>query len=203
MIFNIPLKRKDAAIDASPCVVDKTVELSADAYAHFCRNLLADYDFIKDNVDTMYQDEDGVSHCLLVLGEGQEDGVLVESEGSSYARYSAVLPCARQLCLPQQQYDPILREFCDKLQSTVDGIVKAAMQNHENGMYRVLYDDYNLSISDAPGSTEFLYEMLRHRPELAAMEEFSDELVLQLSPEYVPKQPEQDLENRSDPALSM
>ena len=60
MIFNIPLKRKDAEISASPCVVDKTVELSADAYVHFCRNLLADYDFIKDNVDAMYQDEDGV-----------------------------------------------------------------------------------------------------------------------------------------------
>ena len=34
----------------------------------------------------MYVDTEGVSHCLLVLGEGSDDGILVESEGSSYAR---------------------------------------------------------------------------------------------------------------------
>ena len=33
---------------------------------------------------------------------------------------------------------------------------------------------------------EFLYEMLRNRPELAEMQDFRDEIVLQLKPEYIP-----------------
>lgn len=31
-------------------------------------------------------------HCLLVTGEGHRDGVLVEAEGYSYARYAAYVP---------------------------------------------------------------------------------------------------------------
>lgn len=58
-------------------------------------HLFDNQEFIKEHRDLMYQDRDGVSHCLLVLGEGEEDGILVESEGSLYARYSALLPNAR------------------------------------------------------------------------------------------------------------
>lgn len=41
--------------------------------------------------------KDGVNHCLLVFGENHSDGILVRSEGSNYARYSAHIPNARQL----------------------------------------------------------------------------------------------------------
>lgn len=43
----------------------------------------------------MYE-KDGVWHCLLVAGEGMDEGVLVESEGSAYARYSAFVPFAQE-----------------------------------------------------------------------------------------------------------
>lgn len=44
-------------------------------------------------------EKDGVWHCLLVTGEGMEDGVLVESEGSSYARYGITfLEDSERLC---------------------------------------------------------------------------------------------------------
>ena len=96
MKINVPLRRKDTEIETSPCVVEKTVELSADWFDHFSQNLLNDYDFILENADCMYQEQNGVSHCLLVLGEGRDDGILVESEGSAYARYSAFVPNAKQ-----------------------------------------------------------------------------------------------------------
>ena len=47
-------------------------------------------------------EKDGVWHCLLVTGEGMEDGVLVESEGSSYARYAAFVPSVKDI-LEQHQ----------------------------------------------------------------------------------------------------
>ena len=70
MQFKVPLRRKDKEIETTPCVVEKTIELSESEYVRFCQNLLDDYDFILKNVGSMYQDTDGVSHCLLVLGEG-------------------------------------------------------------------------------------------------------------------------------------
>ena len=97
MKMNVQLQRKVSEIETYPCVVEKIVELSESDYAYFYQNLLNDYDFIRDNLDAMYEDGEGVFHCLLVLGEGQEDGILVESEGCSYARYSAFVSCARQI----------------------------------------------------------------------------------------------------------
>ena len=39
---------------------------------------------------TEHLDDDAwISHCLLVMGENSDDGMLVESEGADYARYSA------------------------------------------------------------------------------------------------------------------
>jgi len=43
-----------------------------------------------------------VWHCLLVTGEGMEDGVLVESEGSSYARYSSFVPSVKEIMEQQK-----------------------------------------------------------------------------------------------------
>ena len=52
-----------------------------------------DYQFIAENTDLMYveheDDNSWISHCLLVMGESSDDGILVESEGADYARYSA------------------------------------------------------------------------------------------------------------------
>ena len=107
MQFKVPLRRKDKEIETTPCVVEKTIELNGREYARFSQNLLDDHDFILENRKSMYVDTEGVSHCLLVLGEGSDDGILVESEGSSYARYSAYVPHARTL-VQMDQY-PVLQ----------------------------------------------------------------------------------------------
>jgi len=36
-------------------------------------------------------DKNGVRHCILVKVSGENDGILVESEGYEYARYAAYL----------------------------------------------------------------------------------------------------------------
>ena len=75
--------------DKSFFVIEKVIELSAANYMHFTKNLLDDFDFIEANIDLMYVDTDQVKHCILVIEAGKTSGVLVESEGYSYARYAA------------------------------------------------------------------------------------------------------------------
>ena len=60
----------------------------------FSKNMLKDYEFIKNSKDQMYIDRNGIFHCILVVGEGKQDGILIEAEGYSYSRYSAFLPNA-------------------------------------------------------------------------------------------------------------
>lgn len=105
MEFNVPMQRKTPRLETDRCVVEKTIELSKEEYAYFKNHLMEDYDFLVFNRDEMYQDNNGIRHCLLVLGEGSHDGILVEAEGASYARYTASLPYARELMQIQTQLE--------------------------------------------------------------------------------------------------
>ncbi len=96
-------ERKTNDFQPRDCVIEKIIELASQEYDAFSRNMLADYGFIKDNVDLMYVDQEGTYHCLLVVGEGRPDGVLIESEGSSYARYAAFLPNACDFLAAHQE----------------------------------------------------------------------------------------------------
>ncbi len=88
-------KRKDRF------VVEKIVVLPDEDHAAFLREgLLQDEIFLFDNLDRMWFDPDEqVWHCLLILGEHGKQGVLVESEGYSYARYAAYVRDCTRLCL--------------------------------------------------------------------------------------------------------
>ena len=63
--------------------------------------MMDDYDFIRQHREEMYQDGD-VVHCILVKGENSTDGILVNSEGSGYARYAAYFPAAQSFLNEQQ-----------------------------------------------------------------------------------------------------
>jgi len=73
-------------------VIEKTIELDNVIFEMFLNNLLDDHDFIKENIDLMYCDENNVMHCNFVTTKESDFGVLIESEGYSYARYCAYLP---------------------------------------------------------------------------------------------------------------
>lgn len=105
-------RRKEPELNADNCKVEAVVELDNAQFCVFQNHLLENYDFIREHVDLMYRDRLGLDHCLLVLGEGHEEGVLVESEGSAYARYSALLPNARSFVYEsiQNMADTLIRE---------------------------------------------------------------------------------------------
>ena len=88
--------RKEPEVLASEFCVEKVITLPAEKYTAFSQNLLRDHDFIREHADLM-REKDGVWHCLLVAGEGMEEGILVESEGSAYARYYAFVPCVKEI----------------------------------------------------------------------------------------------------------
>lgn len=145
MKINVPFRRKDTEIETSPCVIEKTIELSVEQFDHFSENLLNDYDFILENTDCMYQDQNGINHCLLVLGEGRDDGILVESEGNAYARYSAFVPNARQLLILDKY--PSLNHFIERMSEVADDILlKAVAESSEGNLnYIAELDKYNKS----------------------------------------------------------
>jgi hypothetical protein len=82
------------AIEAENCVVDKVIRLSGKRFDRFSRDLMREWDFIRNNPMDTTPDEQGRLHCLLVVGEGRRDGILVNSAASSLSRRSAFMPNA-------------------------------------------------------------------------------------------------------------
>lgn len=79
------------------CDVACIVELSNAEFYDFQFNPLADHDFIKEHLPDLKTDEFHAIPCMLVLGDGVDDGILVDPQGYDYARYTAYIPMARQL----------------------------------------------------------------------------------------------------------
>jgi hypothetical protein len=94
--FKATLEHKPSDFSLQDCLVDKVVELSAAEFDDLVKRPLVDRDWIAENREIMYHGEDGY-HCLLALGEGYSDGVLIEAEGYSYPRKAAYVLGARAL----------------------------------------------------------------------------------------------------------
>ena len=105
MKINVNLQCKNAKIETDECTVEKVITITDRDYNYFCNHLMEDYSFINENADLQYVDTAGTAHCIMVLGETSDDGVLVNSEGTSYARYSASVPNARQILSSQKPKD--------------------------------------------------------------------------------------------------
>lgn len=182
MIIRTELKRKEPRLETERCQVEKIIELPESEFESFRCNLLNDYSFISENKDMMHGDTNGLVHCLLVLGKGREDGVLVDSEGSDYARYAAHINGARGLVMLDRY--PALREYAEKMSSAVDRFIDLAIKGQQDGIFQIPES----SIADAIGSSysdrDMLIDMLSSRPEIALIEESDQDLYLTVAPEH-------------------
>ena len=89
------LKFKQRYFTVQRCRIEKLVRLDKDRFEGFKNDLLADYPFISENSDIGGWEPDGTTRCFLVLEEGSGEGVLVSTEGTSYARYTAFIADAK------------------------------------------------------------------------------------------------------------
>ena len=92
MLINAQLRSKQEEIQPVRCDIACIVELSNAEFYDFQFNPLADHDFIKAHLPDLKTDEFHAIPCMLVLGEGVDDGILVDPQGYDYARYTAYIP---------------------------------------------------------------------------------------------------------------
>lgn len=155
------MMRKEPQFKLHECSIEKLVVLPEPEYCQFCTKMLADYDFIAENRELMYAE--GVPgaetyHCLLVMGEDSEDGVLVESEGAGYARYAS--------------YQPYIKSYLrEQLRMAADDILRGEMGKQADGSWLIGWDDIkehlDITVSRTNGIGQLLVEELNRREEVA------------------------------------
>lgn len=102
LIINANLLRKESEFRTKVCVAEKAIAVSHVEFDDLKRHPLRDHRLIAENADLMYCDSDDNYHCLLIYDEEQGDGLMIESEGTSYARYAQYIPSAKELVERQQ-----------------------------------------------------------------------------------------------------
>ena len=146
-------------------VVEKTVKIPAGKLEEMLRHPMRRHEAIVENAGVMEVDGKGVYHCLLVTGEGRQDGLLVESGGSGYARYASYVPEATAL-----RY-PTLSKLNRELAEVVDAIIAEGTGQTRSGNWTVsfaeLEDMTGLCVEGKPFLQETLGDMLCSRPEVA------------------------------------
>ena len=105
LIINANLLRKESEFRTKSCVVEKAIAVPHAEFDELKRHPLRDHRLIAENADLMYCDNDDNYHCLLIYDEEQGDGLLIDSEGTSYARYSQYIPGAKELVDRQQSHE--------------------------------------------------------------------------------------------------
>lgn len=145
-------ERKAASINTDNAVISAVEILPHTEFLAFSDRLMCDSDVVERHIDAMGIDKNGTRHTLLVLSEGTDDGILVDSQGYSYARYSAWLP----------GYKPC---FEAQIQKLADRVIEDGMKNTDGGYCRIGLDEieerYGVEVMPGNGIGTLLLENLK------------------------------------------
>ena len=123
---------------------------------------------------------DGVTSALLVLNNTTGEGILVNSEGSAYSRYSAYLPFAK----PYLDYE---------IARIADYCVSEGAENTSDGLWAITFDEvcehFNIDLSDDSEIRDDLLDILRTREEIAEIVATEDEFEIKYSMDICPPVP--------------
>lgn len=181
MKFKANFLYKPSNFQMDDCRIDKVVELSHEDFCRLKITPLEDQPFIAENKSCMYS-EDGIMHCLLALGQGSHDGVLIESEGYNYPRYASYIPDMRDIVNAEMGR---AAEFIAQ-----QGTEKSMSANW--CVYFKELEDLGLNIQEGNGLDSMLRAALKDRPEVAAVDMHDGCIEMEYHPEYCQKLKEDD-----------
>ncbi|WP_243154010.1 DUF6329 domain-containing protein [Pseudoflavonifractor sp. 60] len=156
------------------CQIEKVVELSHEDFCHLKIVPSDSQPFIVENRSCMYS-EDGVMHCLLALGQGSNDGVLIEAEGYRYPRYAAYIPGMRDIVNAE-------------INRAAEFIVRQGTAESASVCWSVRFEELEkslgLTIRESSGLDSMLRAALKQRPEVAAVDMHDGCIEMEYHPEY-------------------
>lgn len=137
--FNSTLNHKQSDYKTREIIVEKVITLYGRSFSELKDHPLRDDPYIAENRDLMYIDDNDAAHCLLMVDYDSGDGILVESEGSSYARKSQFIPNARAL-VENSELTVSEQKLHKSLKKMVDHIAEIAHCGEKNFVFEELLE---------------------------------------------------------------
>lgn len=157
--------RKISEFELQNCVIEGIELMNGNEFEEFSKNLLEDRDFIIERKEEMYRDTMGQIHGLLALNTESGDGILIDSQGHDYARYTAFMPNIK----------PYIEQ---QISIVVNQIIEEATENTSNGSWAIYFDEieenHGVIVKENNGIGTLLLDELTSRDEIAEIEVLDD-----------------------------
>ena len=174
MKFKANFVEKPGNFQMDDCRIEKVVELSHEDFCRLKITPLEDQPFLAENRGCMFH-TDGVIHCLLALGQGSDDGVLIDAEGYNYPRLAAYVPGMRDIVNAQ-------------MDRAADFIIRWGTENTTSGSWCIYFEDLekhlDLTVQEGNGMDSMLRTALKQRPEVSAVDMHDGCIEMEYHPEY-------------------
>lgn len=167
MKINAVLRCKEPEIKPRAYEVSDVITLSDAEYRSVLKEPLKDREYLKGRT--------GQDTCVLLLSKTGNDGILVDTQGYDYPRYSAFIPNAKD----------IINSF---VQTLANYAVSEGMQNSEDGIWGVsndeLYYHFGANVNKDNAFGKMLTKALKRRCEIVNAELVDDGIEYEVKREY-------------------
>lgn len=165
MKLNAIFTRKEPELNPKDCVIEHIEMMNGKSFDYFRKNLLQDHTFIEEHIDDMFHDKDGTLHAIVAVNEETGDGIIIDSSGSSYARYASFAP-------------NILSHFKEEMKLICDRVLdEARTQNKREFDLEEISDQYGVPLIDGNGFIHLFATALNEKAEVCDIEYFDDGLI--------------------------
>ena len=137
--LNSTFNHKQSEYKTHDVIVEKVITLYGRSFSELKDYPLRDDQHIAENRDLMYIDDNDAAHCLLMVDYDSGDGILVESEGMSYARKFQFIPNARAL-VENSELTVSEQKLHKSLKKMVDHIAEIAHCGEKNFVFEELLE---------------------------------------------------------------
>ncbi len=198
LMINTMLLRKESEFRTKSCVVEKAIAVPHAEFDDLKRHPLRDNDLIAENVDLMYCDRDDNYHCLLIYDEENGDGLLIESEGTSYARYAQYIPSAKRLVEmhqnPEISFTNGEKKLHELLHETADRIAAFAHHSYSEFSLDDVLEDLGCDFDEVKKRlVEAAAEILNERDDIRSVRINDLDIPLQPDITVEPEEPEMNM----------
>lgn len=161
LTLNISLMGKEPCHEPDKCVVEKAIPIPHSEFKKLNSKLLEPNYYISKYKELMLE-ADGINHCILLYDRSSGDGLLVNSEGCGYARYSQYIPHAKDI-VEAHGHTAALSE----LKTEIDKNISEWLENNR------IYGNLSVKPKELFNTPEmgnilskYILESLQNRPEI-------------------------------------
>ena len=181
MKINAVLRCKESEIKPRAYEVSDVITLSDAEFRDLQKNTLKDREYLKGRM--------GRDVCVLLLSKTGNNGILVDTQGYDYPRYSAFIPKVKD----------IINSF---VQTLANYAVSEGMQNSEDGIWGVsndeLYYHFGANVNKDNAFGKMLTKALKRRCEIENAELVDDGIEYEVKREYCENLREEEYEDEQE-----